>query len=189
MGARGPQPKPAALRMLEGSRPRVAYNATDGMNPDVAIPDPPAWLNRDARKEWKRASEELFLLGCIAKIDRSKFAIYCQSWGMLCQLEVAFAKHQAHALGQAEAAGVDPEIALTQPFFAKTPTGFLRDSQLVRQIGELREQVHRYAASFGLDPSSRSRVRPSDGQLTLPGLGDTAAAANDSGPPTLRSFA
>lgn len=188
MGARGPQPMPVAVRLATGNAGRRPINLADGMNPAVELPDMPEWLNREAKKEWKRASAELYILGCIARIDRAKFAIYCQAWGNLVQLELAFRAHQNHALGQAEKQGVDSDIALTAPFFQKTPTGFTRDSALARQISELREQVHRYAASFGLDPSSRSRIEPSANQLPLPGM-DANPAANDSSPPRLRDFA
>lgn len=189
MGARGPQPKPLAVRLAEGNASRRPINLADGMNPDVCVPDPPSWLCKEGLKEWKRASAELYALGAIAKIDRSKFAIYCQSWGHLAMFELALQAHTKNALAQAEKQGIDPVIAATQPFFAKTPTGFLRESQLVKQIAELREQVHRYAASFGLDPSSRSRVQISTNQIPLPGFDSKPAANDTNGPPTLRSFA
>ena len=187
MGARGPQPKPAALRLAEGNPSRRPINLADGMNPAVQVPDMPTWLNKEAKKEWKRASVELEALGCIAKIDRAKFAIYCQCFGDLVLLERAMGVQQKRALSAAERSGDDQALAMTAPFFQLTPTGFKRDSALVRRIESLREQVHRYAASFGMDPSSRSRVKPSDNQLPLPGM--EAPAANEEGAPRLRDFA
>lgn len=187
MGARGPQPKPLAIRLAEGNVSRRPINMADGMNPPVEIPEPPGWLCREARREWERASIELHALGAIAKIDRAKFAIYCQAWGQLCQLEIAFAVRQKEAVDAAKKSGRDPALAITDPFFGKTPTGFLRQGHMAREIGEMREQVHRYAASFGLDPSSRSRVKPSDFQLPLPGFG-APPAANENAAPSLKNF-
>ena len=60
---------------------------------------------------------------------------------------------------QAEEAGEDQAESV---FTQKTPTGFMRESALIRIIGKLQQDCDRYLASFGMSPSSRSRVKPSD---------------------------
>lgn len=179
----GPQPKPAALRLIEGNPSKRPINLADGVNPEVVLPDPPDWLNDDALAEWARAGAELVGLGLMARIDRAAFANYCQSFGQLCQLERTFLQRQIAA---AQAAA-DPVEGMAQPFFVKTPTGFDRESKIVKLIAELREQVHRYGQSFGLSPAARMRVQASDGpQLSLPGMDP----ANDGGgQPRLVDFA
>ena len=47
-------------------------------------------------------------------------------------------------------------------FIQLTPTGFERESALLRIIGKLQQDCDRYLASFGMSPSSRSRVKPSE---------------------------
>lgn len=185
MGMRGPAPKPNVIKLLTGNPSRRPINLADGVNPEVVVPDPPQWLNRDARKEWKRITVELERLGLISRLDRSALTLYCQCWGQLSELEQAFNAQQKMALGQAEKAGVDPTIAVVQPYVAKTPTGFMRESALFRVMSQLREDVNRYLAAFGLSPSARMRVKASDGQLPLPGL----EPANSDDKPTLKHFA
>ncbi len=163
----GPQPKPAAIRLLEGNPSKRPINLADGINPEVVLPDPPDWLNDDARLEWARTGAELVALGLIARMDGAEFALYCQCYGQLSQLERAFDQLQREAMKASE----DPVQAAARPFFVKTPTGFDRTAPIVREIQALREQVHKYQQAFGLSPAARMRVEASDGgQLALPGF-------------------
>ena len=81
MGQRGPMPKPAALRLLEGNAGKRPLNLTDGINPKIEIPAPPKHLGREARKEWKRITPLLEDLGLISGLDRTALALYCQAAG------------------------------------------------------------------------------------------------------------
>ena len=189
MGARGPQAKPAGIKLAEGNPGRRPIDIHGGMQPTIEIPDAPAWLCKEATREWKRASVELYALGVISKIDRAKFAIYCQSYGHMVLCEQALAAKQREARKKAKGKGIDSSMAETDPFFQKTPTGFFRESGLVRRLDELRAQVHRYAQSFGMDPSSRSRVQTNEQQLPLAGFESPAANEGESGTPRLRDFA
>lgn len=160
-------PKPAQVRLLEGNPSHRPINLADGINPPVELPAPPDWLNDDARAEWARTGGHLLSLGLISQIDAAEFALYCQCFGQLSQLERAFDKAQREAM----AADADPIAAAARPFFVKTPTGFDRTAPIVREIQALREQVHKYQQAFGLSPAARMRVQASDGgQLALPGL-------------------
>ena len=60
---------------------------------------------------------------------------------------------------QAEEQGLDEADAV---FIQRTPTGFMRESALLRIVGKLQQDCDRYLASFGMSPSSRSRVKASD---------------------------
>lgn len=186
MGLRGPAPKPNVVKLLQGNPGRRPINLSDGVNPDVEIPDKPQWLNKHAVKEWNRVTVELERLGLIAKIDRAMIAEYCQVWGMLCQLELAFAAQQREALRQGAEQGMDLDIAIVSPFVSRTPTGFTRESSIFRVMSHLRAQVVTFQAHFGMSPSARMRVQASDGQMALPGI---EAAPELSGVHSLRSFA
>ncbi|WP_367840236.1 phage terminase small subunit P27 family [Paraburkholderia sp. DGU8] len=162
MGQRGPQPAPAALKLIRGNPGKRPINLSDGVNPEVAIPDAPRHLNREARKEWKRVSAELEQLGLISRLDRAALALYCQAWGRLVELETAFQKRQELLATQGKTS--------TEAFVDVAPSGYRQQAVEVSLINSLQDQVHKFLQSFGLSPASRSRVTASTNQLALPGL-------------------
>ena len=173
MGRRGPQAEPAALKALKGNPGKRALNLSDGVNPAVEAPDKPAQIkaNKWANLEWDRASEELSQLGLIGKIDLASFTVYCMTWGELCELEAEFAALKAEARKAAEKSS--KLAAVVDVYFFTTPTGFKRESPLHRKIEEMRKDVDIYARNFGMNPSSRMRVQPSN--MIQPDLfGDTS---------------
>lgn len=162
MGLRGPQAEPAALKALKGNPGKRALNLSDGVNPSVETPDKPAQVkaNKWASIEWDRASAELLQLGLIGKIDMASFTVYCMTWGDLCELEAEFAALKSEARKSAER--TKKQAAVVDVYFFTTPTGFKRDSPLHRKIEEMRKSVDVYARNFGMNPSSRMRVQPSN---------------------------
>ena len=155
MGARGPKPQATVIKLLRGNPGRRTLDLSDGVQPPVAVPDAPRHLSREARKEWRRITVELEELGLISRLDRAALAIYCQTWGRLVLAEQALeAKRRT-----AEEAGEDVASAV---FIQLTPTGFQRESALLRIVGKLQQDCDRYLASFGLSPAYRSKVKPSD---------------------------
>jgi P27 family predicted phage terminase small subunit len=162
MGARGPKPQSNVIRFLRGNPGRRALDLSDGVQPEVAVPDVPRHLGKEARKEWKRITAELEEVGLVSRLDRAALAIYCQTWGRLVLAEQALEARRQ----QAEDDGADQAEAV---FIQRTPTGFMRESALIRIVGKLQQDCDRYLASFGMSPSSRSRVKPSDNrQGSLP---------------------
>lgn len=162
MGLRGPQPEPAALKALKGNPGRRALNLSDGVNPPVEVPDMPDQVkaNRWAAAEWDRAADELSQLGLIGKIDMASFTVYCMTWGELCELEAEFAALKTTA--RKKAARTGKQAAVVDVYFFTTPTGFKREAPLHRMIGEMRKQVDVFARNFGMNPSARMRVQPSN---------------------------
>lgn len=155
MGQRGPKPTSNVIKMLRGNPGRRTLDLSDGVQPEVAVPDPPAHLSLDARKEWRRITVELESVGLISRLDRAALAIYCQTWGRLVIAEKALSAKQK----QAKDSGLDEAEAV---FTQQTPTGFMRESALFRVVGKLQQDCDRYLASFGMSPSSRSRVKASE---------------------------
>ena len=113
-----------------------------------------------ASKEWVEASEELAQLGLIGKIDKASFTVYCMTWGELCELEIEFAERKA--LARKAAIQGAKASAVTDVFFFTTPTGFQREDPMHKMIVDLRKEVDVYARNFGMNPSSRMRVQPSN---------------------------
>lgn len=170
MGMRGPKPQSNVVKLLRGNPGRRALDLSDGVHPLVAVPDAPRHLSMEARKEWRRITTELDELGLVARVDRAALAIYCQTWGRLVLAEQALEAKRRLAAEQ----GHDEAAAV---FIQVTPTGFERESALLRIIGKLQQDLDRYLASFGMSPSSRGRVKPSDNrQASLFDAGDAKTA-------------
>lgn len=166
-GTRGPLPKPAALKLLEGNPGKRALNLSDGVNPRVEVPSMPKHLGAEARKEWKRITPLLEELGLVSGLDRAALGLYCQALGRLAELETAFN-------GQVDllvASGKKYAEAVFDASHAVTPSGYAQQSVLVQLIKSHREQVNRYLMHFGLSPAARARVQPSNYlQQELPGV-------------------
>ena len=166
-GTRGPLPKPAALKLLEGNPGKRALNLSDGVNPRVEIPSAPKHLGIEARKEWKRITPLLEDLGLISGLDRAALALYCQAVGRLTELETAFNSKVALKVEQ----GLAYADAVYEVSYAVTPSGYAQQSVITQLIKSNREQVNRYLMHFGLSPAARARVQPSNYvQPGLPGI-------------------
>lgn len=173
MGARGPAPKPDALRVIQGGRLRNSANLSDGVNPPVAIPDMPKGLSKEERKEWKRLSPQLLELGLITPIDRALFSSWCRVCGLIEDLQRAW-----HAkVERFIADGLAYHEAVERVAIDVTPSGYRQQSALASMLRSLREEQLKLAAQFGLSPSARARVVASanNDQLGLPGVEDTVA--------------
>ena len=169
MGLRGPQPKPTALRLLEGNPGKRALDLSAGVNPRVEIPSAPAHLSKEAKKEWKRITPILEELGLISGLDRTALGLYCQAVGRLVELELAF-NGQVKRLEEGGASYVDAVARASQ---SETPSGYVQQSVMTQLIKNHREQVNRYLMHFGLSPAARARVQASnyvDPTLDLPGF-------------------
>lgn len=175
-GSRGPLPKPAALRLLEGNAGKRSLNLSDGVNPMHQIPSAPKHLGVEARKEWKRITPELLDLGLLTGLDRAALALYCQAFGRLSELEAAF-NGKVNRLVEGADVQMDYADAVYKASYSVTPSGYAQQSVIVQLIKSHREQVNRYLMHFGLSPAARGRVQPSNYvQPSLPGM-DSAPTA------------
>jgi len=172
-GTRGPLPKPAALKLLEGNPGKRALNLAEGINPRVEIPSAPKHLGKEARKEWTRITPILEELGLISGLDRAALALYCQAVGRLSELETAFngIVNRMTGDGTGQTAVMPYADAVYAASYSVTPSGYAQQSVIVQLIKSHREQVNRYLMHFGLSPAARGRVQASNYvQPTLPGI-------------------
>jgi P27 family predicted phage terminase small subunit len=160
MGARGPKPLPANVHLLHGNASKKPMSQLlDGVHPEVEIPKCPTHLQAEAKKEWKRVSEQLESLGLISQLDRAALAAYCSAWA-----EVVFCEKKIDALNAADEKG---EAGLA----TVTPSGYQQMSVWVQIRNAASKRMMSFAAEFGMSPSARSRVTPSENQqMALPGL-------------------
>jgi len=166
-GSRGPLPKPAALKALEGNPGKRTLNLSDGVNPRIKVPPAPKHLGREASKEWKRITPILAELGLISDLDMAALALYCQAYGRLSELEEAFNLEVKAKM----ATGLTYPAAVRAASSTVTPSGYEQQSVTVQLISSHRLQVHRHLMHFGLSPAARARVQPSNYvQPSLPGF-------------------
>jgi P27 family predicted phage terminase small subunit len=150
MGRRGPQGKPAELKLLEGNRGHRPVNLDQLFRPEVGLPDAPKWLSKEAKSAWRRLSPELLRYNVLAKIDRDAFAMLCQTIGRIDLLERSVAGRCTQLLQ----AGKDPALAL----FDKTPNGLVIQSALYQILKREQESLFKLLESFGLRPDARSGI-------------------------------
>lgn len=143
MGARGPLPKPTALKVLEGNPGKRPLNRAEP-KPRPVAPKCPAWLLLEAKREWRRVAPELERLGLLTVVDGTALAGYCQAYARWREAEAALSEHGLTFATDKGYVCVRPEVAIAQ-----------RSLQLVKG----------FCAEFGLTPSSR-------GRMTLPEVDD-----------------
>ena len=76
---------------------RRAVGRLDDLQPLVEVPNCPAHLLPEARKEWKRITPELERYGLVSKLDRASLALYCQAWARWVWAERQLQRAQATA--------------------------------------------------------------------------------------------
>lgn len=141
---RGAKPKPTHLKLLAGNPGKRPLNA-DEPRLDLAQPSPPPFLCDDAKVEWGRLVGALFEAGLMTEADRGALAAYCQAYGRWAQAERALAR-------------MAERDAINSGLMVKTSNGNVIQNPLVGIANKAYSDVVRFAAEFGMTPSSRSRV-------------------------------
>lgn len=137
MGARGPKAKPTAMKRAAGNPGMRALNEKEPKPTGNA--EPPKFLDRVARAEWRRVAPELERMGILTAVDQSEFAAYCQSWSeYLRSVKELNEKHAADLLSwPASASGKHPLYGI---------------------VADAAKRFRQFAGDFGLNPSARSGI-------------------------------
>ncbi len=133
MGRRGPAPTPTKTLRLRGSW--LAKTRDGEPEPKGKAPGCPAWLDREAKAEWRRVVPELDRLGLLARLDRGALVSMCAAWSVM-----VTAIQEATVLPGSE---------------YRTREG----RSILKSMHESIATYHRFCGEFGLTPSARSRVR------------------------------
>jgi P27 family predicted phage terminase small subunit len=136
MGRRGPPPTPTKLKMLRGNPGKRPLNAAEP-EPDPTPPACPEWLDDIARAKWEALAPELTRLGLLTSVDGDAFAAYCQAFA---ELQIA------------------TEALKSEDRYFTTDKGYMMPHPAVAMQRSALENLKKYSALFGLDPSSRSRL-------------------------------
>lgn len=160
----GPRPQPANVHYLKGNASKKPSNQLmDSLQPEVEIPGCPAHLLPEAKKEWKRIGEELKRYGLISKLDRAALCLYVQSWAELVYAEKMLKRNMDRAslkIAAAEEAG--NEYIGGDGMTEMTTNGNIIYSPYWVIANKARHNVDKFLSNFGMSPSARSRVTPSN---------------------------
>lgn len=137
---RGRKPKPTALKLIDGNPGKRPIN---GREPRFAaeLPEPPAFLDAEGRREWNRIALELYQQGVLTGVDRAALAAYCSWWSLFVK---ASTEMEEFGLMQTSESGYE------------SPSGWVNIKK------QASEQMHKFMTEFGLTPSSRSRIKLPD---------------------------
>jgi len=155
MGERGPQPKPTAIRELEGNPSGRPYNKREPKPKKVIDVSPPSWLTEQAKTYWDRVIPILANMGVLTEADLPLLERYCDclaDWkfcrefllkaGSICY--PIYDGDKVHPAGHAQAGQRIVKYMAEFPHVAKK----LRFSEHLLKI-----EMH-----FGMTPAARSRI-------------------------------
>lgn len=151
MGARGPAPKPSELKLLEGGRGHRDISLNTTFRPEVGMPEAPRWLNKEARKAWRRLGSELIYYNLLSKVDRDAFSMLCQTIGRLEIIERSITARMDTELAK-------PDGDAADALLDSTPNGLKIQAAIYQVLNKEQEKLHRLLAEFGLTPAQRARV-------------------------------
>ena len=117
--------------------------------PPERMPRCPKHLNKEARKEWRRAGKILQSIGLLTEIDRMIFAAYCEAYSRWIESTL---KVQEMGMVYAKGAVLDPETK-------KMVGGEPRLNPYIRIAREAFDQMIRAGTQIGLSPSSRASLK------------------------------
>lgn len=138
MGLRGPAPKPSAIEEMLGRPGKRAANRKEPQ-PNLGRPKMPSYLDKRARKEWKRLCPILERMRVLTEADATALANICSDTSILEQA----------------CEGLNKTGLLTKT----GKSGMIHQSPLLNIIGTTRDRLNRELQQFGMTASSRSRIQ------------------------------
>jgi len=138
MGARGPKPKPSALKKKQGTfqKSRAPENEFEP-EPIKVLPKPPLFLNKYSKNIYFEIGPILLEQGLLTNVDMDTFISYCIEMGTYYECKVALKKE-----GQV----------------IKSKSGYMQPHPLVAICNASFNNAQKIAANFGFSPSARTRV-------------------------------
>lgn len=142
MAQSGRKPKPTAVKVLEGNPGKRSLNRQEP-KPEKKAPRCPAWLEDEAKKEWKRMARQMEQLGILTEIDMAAFAGYCQAYARWKEAEEYISEHGTVMKALSGYCQQVPQVSIAQTYL---------------------KIMNRFCEQFGLTPSSRSRIVAENGE-------------------------
>ena len=136
MAVRGRKPKPTALKQLEGNPGKRPLNEHEPVPPKATVKCP-AWLESEAKKEWRRLAPALESMGILTTVDLTAFAGYCQAYARWKEAEEFITQHGS---------------------IFQTPSGYVQQVPQVSIAQQNLKIMQSFCSEFGLTPATRSRI-------------------------------
>ena len=114
-----------------------------------AAPNPPSWLSREAKAEWRRIAPALQRLDLIKPEDRATLATYCEVWSRLVE-----ANRNIRANGLVVRNTAVRKDGTESTWFTKNPAVAIAEQAETR--------LRQYANDFGLTPAGERNVSKRD---------------------------
>ena len=142
MGLRGPAPKPASIKKLEGNPGKRPLNNNDPFALAYeTVPKPPKSLMKDAKIAWKKMAPLLTAWGLLTPMTEDYFAEVCQ-W---------YARYQTTARKVTE--GGEEGVYKTQA----SESGYMSQHPLIIQMNQYYDKWENGIKEFGMTPMSWAR--------------------------------
>ncbi len=136
---RGRKPQPSALKLLRGL-PGKRKLSVDEPQPALTVKlRAPSWLDKEAKKEWRRLAPMLERLGVLTESDTGALTAYCEAWATW-----KSATQKIREFG----------LVLKHPTAGKLPVV----SPYVTIADHALTQMRGLLVEFGMTPSSRARI-------------------------------
>lgn len=129
----GRKPKPTALKLVDGTRKDRINKAEP--KAELGLPRVPAHLDDAAKKKWKQLVADVHWF---ARVDGDAVAAYCVAWGRWIDAEESLRK--------------------TGTVLKSTEGGFYQNPYL-HVANKAMEQLQKWGAVLGLNPSDRGRLQ------------------------------
>lgn len=148
----GRTPLPAPLLLLSG-RGDGKDSAGRKVAPPPAFkrlaPNPPTWLSREAKAEWRRIVPGLTRLDLVKPEDRATLAAYCEVWSRWCSAQQHIQKDGLVVRNTSVKKDGTESV-----WFTKNPAVAIAEQAETR--------LRQYANDFGLTPAGERNVSKRD---------------------------
>ena len=131
MGSRGPIGDRPEVRRLKG------VTETVEPRPRPVVPTCPRYLNKIARREWRRIVPELDRLGMLTAVDGAALESYCNAYANMVQAQTVLNDEGMTFVTDTGYVGQRPEVAIVNKSLAA---------------------IKSFCAEFGLTPAGRARM-------------------------------
>lgn len=133
---RGRKPKPVEQKIAEGNPgKRKLPNAP---KPKLALPRPPTFMTKEAKKEWRRVIKHLHENQLMSHLDVAALAAYCTHYSRWVEAE--------------------KKIQELNTLIIKAPSGYPQNNPYLGIANRSLEMMHKFLVEFGMTPSARARI-------------------------------
>jgi len=136
-----PATKPAVLKLLNGRGPgkdAAGRPVNEGPKYVRDAPNPPTWLGREAKAEWRRVVPELERLKMLSRVTRASLTAYCETWATFVTATGILHREGLMIVSATRGPIAHPAVAMQRAASA---------------------ELRRWAIEYGLTPASEQKVR------------------------------